>query len=134
MAGFDITGEIVHKGEVQQITETFKKREFVIEVKKEFNGNVYSDFIKFQMTQDRVGLVDDYQMGNNVRVSFNIRGNKYTSKKDGSTGFITNLEAWRIERMGAEASAGAPAAAAAQPKNDADIVSAAKQTEDDLPF
>jgi len=133
MAGFDIQGDIIHIGDIQQITDTFKKREFVIEVKKEFNGNVYSDFIKFQMTQDRVGLTDDYKVNEAVRVSFNIRGNKYTSKKDGSTGYITNLEAWRLERMSAQAAA-APTAPPVV-NNTADIVSAAdKPAEDDLPF
>ena len=132
MASFELSGKLIEKYDVQQITDSFKKREFVVEVFKEISGNTYSDMIKFQITQDRVNIIDQLQVGNDVKVSFNIRGSKYTSKKDGTTGYITNLEAWRVESGAASSGASAASNAPAQEKTSQDIVSSGN--EDDLPF
>ena len=36
-------------------------------------------------------------LGEIVKVSFNVRGRSYIDKKDGSTKYISNIDAWRIE-------------------------------------
>ena len=135
MASFDVTGKLIEKYDAQQITDSFKKREFVVECPKEISGNVYQDYLKFQLTQDRVSLIDSMNVGDMVKVHFNLRGSKYTSKKDGSTGYITNLEAWRLEAGGGQTSAPAPAQQSAPaPKTDAPIVSKGGDDDSDLPF
>lgn len=136
MASFDVSGKLIEKYDVQQITDTFKKREFVVECPKEINGNVYHDYLKFQLTQDRVSLIEAMNEGDMIKVHFNLRGSKYTSKKDGSTGYITNLEAWRLESASAAPAAPSQQAVAAQtappPKTDAPIASSTDDS--DLPF
>ncbi len=133
MASFDVSGKLIEKYDVQQITDTFKKREFVIECPKEISGNIYYDYLKFQLTQDRVTLLDDMNEGDNIKVHFNLRGSKFTSKKDGSTGYITNLEAWRLESQNAQPAA--PSMEKPAPKTDANIIAAPQSAEDDdLPF
>ncbi len=135
MASFDVTGKLIEKYDVQQITDTFKKREFVIECPKEISGNTYQDYLKFQLTQDRVSLLDSMNEGSEIKVHFNLRGSKYTSKKDGTTGYITNLEAWRLE-----AATDQPVAPSQQtqsapaPKTSAPIVSKSGEDDSDLPF
>lgn len=133
MASFSLEGKLIEKFNTQEISATFKKREFVIEHARDINGTIYSDFIKMQLTQDKVDLLNDLQLGANIKVTFNIRGSKY-NKKDGSgLGYITNLDAWRIELMGA---------ASASPSNASPNISTAQTTEDivsqnaedDLPF
>lgn len=135
MASFDVSGKLIEKYDIQQITDTFKKREFVVECPKEINGNVYQDYLKFQLTQDRVSLIEAMNEGDMIKVHFNLRGSKYTSKKDGSTGYITNLEAWRLESASAAPAApsqqAAPAAAPA-PKTEAPITKSGDDS--DLPF
>ncbi len=92
---FEISGKIIVKDETQQISDRFKKREFVIEVENERNSE-WNDFIKFQLTQDRCDLLESYNLNDEVKVSFNIRGRKW--EKDGKVNYFSNLEAWRLEK------------------------------------
>jgi len=56
----------------------------------------YSDFIQFELSGDKCALIDMYQVGQTVRVTFSIRGRKF-QKKDGSgEGFFTTLSAFGI--------------------------------------
>lgn len=120
---FEISGKVILKEDTQQISDRFKKREFVIEVENERNSD-WNDFIKFQLTQDRCDLLETVSIDENIKVSFNIKGRKW--EKDGKVNYFSNLEAWRIEKMQA-------AAAAEMPEfNAADMPPAPK--EDDLPF
>jgi hypothetical protein len=110
---FEITGNLHMKFEVQQISETFKKREFVLEV---LDG-AYSQFIKFELTQDKVDRLGDAKNGDEISVSFNLRGREYT--KDGETRYFNTLQAWQIAHgMKAEA---APTVATAENKDDLDF-------------
>jgi hypothetical protein len=93
---FEITGKLIEKYAIVQVSDRFKKREFVIESKESNNGMDFKDFIKFQLTQDKCNLIESIQTGEEIKVSFNIRGNKW--EKDGKTNYFTNLDAWRIEK------------------------------------
>jgi hypothetical protein len=94
---FEVTGKLVAKYDTVQRTETFKTREFVIEKNEEFNGRVISNYIKFQCVQDRTSMPDRFNLGDEVKVSFNIKGTKWM--KDGRENYITNLDAWRVEHV-----------------------------------
>lgn len=96
---FEITGKLILKEAVQEISASFKKREFVIEVENERNPE-WNDFVKFQLTQDRCSAVDSVQDGDQIKVNFNIRGRKW--EKDGKVNYFSNLEAWRIESVSAQ--------------------------------
>jgi len=91
---FEIEGKLILKENEQQISASFKKREFVIEVENERNSD-WNDFIKFQLTQDKCNLIDQYNNGDKIKVSFNIRGRKW--EKNGQVNYFSNLEAWRVE-------------------------------------
>jgi uncharacterized Zn finger protein (UPF0148 family) len=120
MSNFEITGKVILKEDTKQVSDKFKKREFVIEVVNERNEK-WNDFIKFQLTQDRCDLLETVSINETIKVSFNIKGRKW--EKDGKVNYFSNLEAWRIEKMQATAS----------PEfNAADMPPAPE--EDDLPF
>ena len=91
----EITGKLLVKQDTQQVSERFKKREFVLELSDEVNGNVYTNFAKMQLVQNKCDILDRFNEGDNVKVSFNIKGNKW--ERDGKVNYITNLDAWRIE-------------------------------------
>jgi len=93
---FEIVGKLVEKYNVIQVSDRFKKREFVIESKESNNGMDFKDFIKFQLTQDKCNLIDSVQPNDEIKVSFNIRGNKW--EKEGKVNYFTNLDAWRVEK------------------------------------
>lgn len=101
---FEITGKLVAKYDTVQRTETFKTREFVIEKNDDIGGRIISNYIKFQCVQDRTAMPDRYNIGDEVKVSFNIKGTKWS--KDGKENYITNLDAWRMEttKLGGDAS------------------------------
>ena len=94
---FEITGKLVAKYDTVQRTGTFKTREFVIEKTEDIGGRSITNYIKFQSVQDRVSLVDRYNIGDEVKVSFNIKGSRW--EKDGRVNYITNLDAWRLEQV-----------------------------------
>ncbi len=105
---FELTGTLIQKLDTQVISDRFKKREFAIEMKdlNATTGVSYSNFAKFQLTQAKCDNIDGYQLGDEIKVSFNIRGTRY--EKNGATNYISNLEAWRIQKADASA-AGATA-------------------------
>lgn len=121
---FEINGKLVEKFDTQEITNTFKKREFVIEKVENTGGREFTETIKFQLSQDRCDLIDPYNPNEEIKVHFNIKGRKW--EKDGRVSYFTNLEAWRIERVAVAQNNMLP-----QPKMD-EIPPEVE--EDDLPF
>ena len=93
---FELIGRVIEKYDTAQVSDRFKKRDFVIEVENERNSD-WNDFVKFQLTQDRVDLIEVIQLGDEIKVSFNIKGRKW--EKDGKTNYFSNLEVWRIEAI-----------------------------------
>lgn len=91
----EVTGKLLVKFDTQQVSEKFKKREFVIELAEEINGNTYTNFAKMQLVQNKCEILDRFREGEQIKVSFNIKGNKW--ERDGKVNYITNLDAWRIE-------------------------------------
>jgi hypothetical protein len=122
---FEVTGRLVAKYDTVQRTETFKTREFVVEKTEEFNGRTISNYIKFQCVQDRTTMPDRFNIGDEVKVSFNIKGTKWT--KDGRENYITNLDAWRMENIKL-------AQESHQPTNTASANNSYNDVVDDLPF
>ncbi len=94
---FEVTGKLVAKYDTVQRTETFKTREFVIEKTDDIGGRIISNYIKFQSVQDRTAMPDRFNLGDEVKVMFNIKGTKWM--KDGRENYITNLDAWRMEHI-----------------------------------
>ena len=80
---------ILHKKfETESKTASFQAREFVLE---SVDSN-YTQYIKFQLTQDRCGLLDNHNEGERLKVSFDLRGREWNEK------YFTNLNAWKIEK------------------------------------
>ncbi len=94
---YELTGKLVAKYDIVQRTETFKTREFVIEKSDEINGKTITNFVKFQCVQDKTTIIDRINIGDEVKVYFNIKGTKW--EKNGNTNYITNLDAWRLEQI-----------------------------------
>ena len=125
---FELEGKLIEKFDLQQVTGTFRKREFVIEKTEDSNGRQFIETIKFQLIQDRCEQLDKFQMNDSIKVTFNIKGRRW--EKNGSVNYFNNLEAWRIE----------PAAVSAGPQDvppptmDDLATMSGDDTEDDLPF
>ena len=94
---YEIVGKLVAVFETVQRKETFKTREFVIEKTEDIGGRTITNYVKFQCVQDRTSMPDRFNLGDEVKVQFNIKGTKWV--KDGRENYITNLDAWRMETV-----------------------------------
>ncbi|MFY7997448.1 MAG: DUF3127 domain-containing protein [Candidatus Kapaibacteriota bacterium] len=108
----------------QQITEKFRKREFVVEIE---DGN-YPQFVKFQLTQDKCSALNSFQKGDKIKVVFGLSGREGKTR-DGNTVYFTNLGAWKLEKIDGGAPASAPSRSAAASSSDAPA-----PDDDDIPF
>ena len=95
--GFQIRGKIHVISDTQQITERFRKREFVLELT---DNPRYPQFVQFQLTGDRCENLEGYEVGEEVNVEFSLRGREWKSPK-GDTKFFNSLDVWQLERSGA---------------------------------
>ena len=93
---YELTGKLVAKYDTVQRTETFKTREFAVEKTEDINGRTITNYAKFQCVQDKTTIIDRVNIGDEIKVYFNIKGSKW--EKDGKVNYITNLDAWRIEQ------------------------------------
>lgn len=100
---FKLTGTVKVVNSTVQVSEKFSKREFVVTD----TSSMYPQDILFQATQDKCSLLDAVQPGEQVEVSFNLRGREWTSPQ-GEVKYFNTLEAWRIEKAGVAASQGIP--------------------------
>jgi len=128
MSSFNVTGTLIAKSETQQVSDKFKKREFVLMTVENVNGTEYPNPLKMQAVQAKCDVLDKYAIGSQVSVHFNVKGNSYTDKKDGSTKYIVNLDMWKIEPVAAQQAA-APQQVAPQQAPRVNL-----QALDDMPF
>lgn len=96
MSELKINGKIIAIMDTQQVTDSFSKREFVIETNEQ-----YPQMIKFELTQGNCSKLDFEKVGNELTVHFNCRGRKWTNKQGEDVYFVT-LQAWRLESVSSE--------------------------------
>jgi len=104
----EIQGKVFAIGELQQVNETFKKRDLIIEYAE---NPTYPEFIKFDSIQDKTDLLNKVKVGDTVDVSFNLRGKPFTDKT-GKTAYFNNLSIWKLSVVSAGTQASAPTTAA----------------------
>lgn len=89
---YEMSGTVRLVFETKQVSDRFKKREFVIDVE----DGKYKQCVLLQSTGDRCDDLDKVSAGDSVRVNFNIKGREWNSPS-GETKYFTTLEAWRVE-------------------------------------
>jgi single-strand DNA-binding protein len=114
---FILTGKLIVKDPVKEVSETYTVRDFVIET---LDGN-YPQTVKFQLTQDRTGLLDPFKLGSVIEVHFDIRGREYNGN------YYNNLNAWRLKDPTVKKAQTAPTAPE-EPDIEVEV------DDDDLPF
>jgi hypothetical protein len=120
----DIKGKVHEVSPVQQVTDTLKKRELIVEY---IENPQYPEYIKIEAIQDRCGLLDTVKVGDDVEVFFNLRGRPWTDRT-GKKSYFNTLQLWRINVLSGAAAGGATPEYAPP----VDINSA--PDDDDLPF
>ncbi len=116
-----VKGKIHEVSATQQVTDSLKKRELILEY---VENPQYPEYLKFEAIQDRCDLLNSLKPGDDVEVSFNLRGRPWTDKT-GKKSYFNSLQLWKINVLAAgSAPTYTPPAA--------DISSSSD--DDDLPF
>ncbi|QIL42592.1 DUF3127 domain-containing protein [Pedobacter sp. HDW13] len=121
----EIKGKVHEIGATQQVSETFKKRDLIVEYAE---NPTYPEYIRFEALQDKTALLDTFKTGDEVEVFFNLRGRPWTDKT-GKTSYFNSLVIWRINAV----AAGAPAASTPAYAAPVDVSNTSGE-DDDLPF
>lgn len=118
----EVVGVLYKKMDTQRVTDKLDKRDFVIET----TDDQYPQLIKFELMNEKTLLIDRLNVGEKVKVSFNLRGREW-KKDESNTVYFNSLQAWRVELIGTS-----PATAAQSSKQSAPVAT----TDDggDLPF
>ncbi|MDF7801493.1 DUF3127 domain-containing protein [Pontiellaceae bacterium B1224] len=116
---YDLTGKVKLIQDAQTFGSGFTKREMVVVVE----DGKYPQEINLEFVQDKVSLLDNVQVGQEVTVTFDIRGREYNGR------YFNNLQGWKIQT-----GAAAPAADDKPPVADKDVPADFDEYEDDIPF
>lgn len=119
---FELTGTVKKIFEEQTFASGFNKREFVLTVP---DGR-FPQEIKFECLKDKVSLLDKVAEGQELTVSFDIRGREWNGN------YFVNLAAWKLSegggKSGSDADSAVDAAADSGAFNEPDL------GDDDVPF
>ena len=127
----ELEGTIRQKMGVQSGTSArgaWAKQEFVVDFP---DGNYTSQACFTAWGQDKVQELDKYQVGDRVKVSFNLKGREFNGR------WYNDLQIWRISPAGAaQPAAPAPTPAAPAPVAPAPTLDdmPGEDAQDDLPF
>jgi Domain of unknown function (DUF3127) len=83
---YDLTGKIKLIQDPKTFDSGFTKREMVVVVE----DGKYPQEINIEFVQDKIRLLDDLQVGQDVTVTFDIRGREYNGR------YFNNLQGWKI--------------------------------------
>lgn len=90
----EITGRIKVLNETQTIGDKgFRKREVVITTEEQYPQHILIEFI-----QEKCDLLNEYAIGQEVKISLNIRGREWISP-EGVTKYFNAIQGWRIELL-----------------------------------
>jgi hypothetical protein len=88
----EVTGKLRAIFDTKQVSERFTKREFVLELA----DGKYPQSVLFQLTGDRCAALDQFRVGDEVRLEFNLRGREWKSPQ-GDVKYFNSLDVWRLE-------------------------------------
>jgi translation initiation factor IF-3 len=118
----EVVGKVKVIGLEQEVTPTFKKRELVVVTNEQYPQSILIEF-----AQDKCAVLNNYSVGNEVKVSINLRGREWINPQ-GETKYFNQIQGWKIEKLSDSKDEDIEV-------HDAKIVSPTRVIgEDDLPF
>jgi hypothetical protein len=125
----EVQGKIKLVGQTQTFgSNGFRKREVVVTTEEQYPQSIMIEFV-----QDKCDLLNSYQIGQDVKISINLRGREWVNPQ-GETKYFNSIQGWRIENISNNQS-GAPGMPPVAPVDAFEPTSDFKeQDHDDLPF
>jgi hypothetical protein len=119
----EVIGKIRVINAVQQVSASFKKQEIVITTDSQ-----YPQHIPIEFKQDKTDLLNNYKVGESVKVNTNLTGREWVNPS-GETKYFLGLEGWRIEKLDTSKQSPEPAQQQSPPQ-----ATSNEEEPDDLPF
>ncbi|MFV0541453.1 MAG: DUF3127 domain-containing protein [Aestuariibaculum sp.] len=124
----EVQGRIKLIGETQTFgANGFRKREIVVTTEEQYPQHIMIEFV-----QDKTDLLNNFSVGQQVKININLRGREWVNPQ-GETKYFNSIQGWRIEILQPEAASGnippVPPAEAFEPAS-----SLNEDEHDDLPF
>lgn len=95
----EVIGKIKIIGDVQTFgANGFQKRELVVTT-----DDQYPQMIMIEFVQDKCNLLNNYSVGQDVKVSINLRGREWINPQ-GEAKYFNSIQGWRIENLSQETS------------------------------
>ncbi len=121
----ELLGKIKLIGDIKTYGDNgFRKRELVLTTEDQYPQHILIEFV-----QNNCELLDNFNIGQTVRIGINIRGREWESPDQGIK-YFNSIQGWRIESLDDQVMDSAPADLPVEPDTD----SPSDLTEDDLPF
>lgn len=89
----EVIGKIKVINAENQVSASFKNRKLVVSTEEQ-----YPQFIEIVFVQDKCDLLNNYSVGQNVKVSINLRGRQWVNP-EGETKYFNEIQGWRIENV-----------------------------------
>jgi len=109
-------------GDTIQVSEKFSKRDIVITDA----SSMYPQDIQFQFTQDKCDVLNGLSVGQEIEISFNLKGREWTSPT-GDVKYFNTLEGGRVDVVGGNATG-------SNSSNGGKVAANTAAADDDLPF
>lgn len=89
----EVVGIIKLVGATQEIgAKGFRKRELVVTTAED-----YPQMLMIEFTQDKVDLLNSFEVSQSVKVSINLRGREWINPQ-GEAKYFNSLQGWKIEQ------------------------------------
>lgn len=124
----ELQGRVKLIGETQTFgANGFRKRELVLTTEEQYPQHIMVEFV-----QDKTDLLNNFNVGQQVKININLRGREWTNPQ-GEVKYFNSIQGWRIEALSQETSGTdippIPPIDAFEPAVDLN-----KEDHDDLPF
>lgn len=114
---FKLQANVKSVGQTVNVSDKFSKRELVVEIP----DDKYPQVVSFEATQDKCSLLDSIGAGQQVEITFALRGREWTSPS-GDVRVFNTLNLVRIDAVGSA------------PKPTPVATTTATEDDGDLPF
>lgn len=130
----ELHGTVKKLFDTQTFASGFQKRELILTTQEQYPQPISIEFL-----QEKISLLDNVSVGDDVKIGINIRGREWTSPQ-GETKYFNSITGWRIEKVAANnfneptqamPASGQGTAPASQASNENPF---ADDEDDDLPF
>ena len=86
----EVLGRVKLINPVQQVSASFKKRELVVTTEEQYPQHILIEF-----AQDKCDLLNNLQVGQQVKISINLKGREWTNPQ-GETKYFNSIQGWQI--------------------------------------